>query len=84
MPTSARPIPSPIEEALRAYTLLGAYSGREEAIKGSLESGKLADLAVLDRDILSIPSEEIREVQALASFVGGEEVYRRSGADVSG
>ena len=73
-----------IEEALRAYTLLGAYSGREEAIKGSLEPGKLADLAVLDRDILSIPSEEIREVQALASFVGGEEVYRRNGASLSG
>jgi predicted amidohydrolase YtcJ len=67
-----------VEEALRAYTVLGAYSGREEAIKGSLEIGKLADLAVLDRDILSIPAEEIREVRVDKTFVGGDLAYARS------
>jgi len=67
-----------VEEALRAYTVLGAFSGREEAIKGSLEIGKLADLAVLDRDILSIPAEEIREVRVDKTFVGGDLAYARS------
>ncbi len=65
------------EEALRAYTILGAYSGREEAIKGSLELGKLADFAVLDRDILSVPSDEIRDIQVLSTFVSGDEVFSR-------
>jgi predicted amidohydrolase YtcJ len=65
-------------EALRAYTLLGAYSGREEAVKGSLEVGKLADLAVLDRDILSIPPDDIRRVRVDMTFVGGQLVFQRS------
>jgi predicted amidohydrolase YtcJ len=59
------------EEALRAYTVLGAWSGREEAVKGSLEPGKLADIAVLDRDYFSIPAEEIREVGVTATLLGG-------------
>ena len=49
-----------------------------------MEPGKLADIAVLDRDILAIPSQEIRDVQVLASFVGGAEVYRRNGSASSG
>ena len=66
-----------ITEALRAYTVLGAYSGREEHLKGSLEIGKLADVAVLDRDLFSIPSEEIRDVRVDMTFLGGELVYAR-------
>lgn len=66
-----------VEEALRAYTLLGAYSGREEAIKGSLEIGKLADIAVLDRDILTIPPEEIRDLRVEMTMVGGAVMYER-------
>ncbi|MEO1192862.1 MAG: amidohydrolase [Pseudomonadota bacterium] len=62
-------------EALNAYTLLGAYSGREEADKGSLEVGKLADLAVLDRDYFTVPVEEIREIQVLQTIVGGKLVF---------
>jgi predicted amidohydrolase YtcJ len=64
-------------EALRAYTWLGAYAGREEAIKGSLETGKLADIAVLDRDYFSIPTDEIRDVTVDATVVGGRLVYAR-------
>ncbi len=64
-------------EALRAYTWLGAYSGREEHLKGSLELGKLADVAVLDRDYFSIPTEEIREVQVDTTILGGKVVYQR-------
>jgi len=66
-----------VTEALQAYTVLGAYSGREEHLKGSLEIGKLADVAVLDRDLFTIPSEEIRDVRVDMTFLGGELVYIR-------
>jgi len=68
-----------IEEALRAYTVLGAYAGREERVKGQLGEGMLADFAVLDRDLFTIPSDEIREVRVEQTYVGGVERYRRSG-----
>ena len=64
-------------EALNAYTWLGAHSGREEHLKGSLEIGKLADVAVLDRDYFSIPTEEIREVQVDMTVIGGRVVHQR-------
>lgn len=66
-----------IEEALRAYTSLGAYSGREEHLKGTLEVGKLADLAVLDRDLFTIAADEIRDVRVDLTLVGGQVVHRR-------
>lgn len=60
-----------VTEALRAYTTLGAFSGREEAIKGRLEPGMLADVAVLDRDLFTIPPEDIRDVRVDMTIVGG-------------
>jgi hypothetical protein len=62
-------------EALRAYTWLGAWSGREEQVKGSLEAGKLADFVILERDPFAIPAEEIRAVRPLATYVGGVERF---------
>ena len=70
-----------ITEALRAYTTLGAFAGREENSKGSLERGKLADVAVLDRNIFSIPSDEIRDVQVDMTIVGGVVRYQRGRFD---
>ena len=64
-------------EALRAYTWLGAYSGREEHLKGSLEVGKLADVAVLDHDYFTVPPQEIREIQVDATILGGTVVWER-------
>ena len=58
-------------EALAAYTRLGAWAQREEREKGSLEIGKLADLAVLDRDILNVPGDDIRNTQVRNTVVGG-------------
>ena len=64
-------------EALQAYTTLGAWSGREEHRKGTLEVGKLADVAVLDRDYFSIPLAEIRDINVDLTIVGGRIEYRR-------
>lgn len=64
-----------VEEAVRAYTVWGAYAEFAEAVKGSLEVGKLADLIVLSRDIFAIPPDEIAQVEVLYTIVGGKIVY---------
>ncbi|MBC7186237.1 MAG: amidohydrolase [Calditrichaeota bacterium] len=66
-----------VEEALRAYTAKAAYASFEEREKGTLEPGKLADFAVLDRDITRIPPEEIAEAQVVMTVVGGKIVFTR-------
>jgi len=63
-------------DAIRVYTWNGAYLGKDEDALGSVEPGKLADLIVLDRDILSCPVEEIRDIRVVATMVGGRVVYR--------
>jgi predicted amidohydrolase YtcJ len=59
-----------VEEALRAYTANGAYASFDESRKGTLTAGKLADLVMIDRDLFSIPPEEIRNAKVLATVVG--------------
>lgn len=66
-------------EALKMYTISAAYAAFEEDIKGSLTAGKLADLTVLSRDILSIPAPEILETETLMTIVGGEIVFQQPG-----
>jgi predicted amidohydrolase YtcJ len=65
------------EDALRAYTLNGAYAGFEEKIKGSLAPGKLADITVLSRDIMTIPEDEIPSADVLYTIVGGRVLYKK-------
>jgi hypothetical protein len=65
------------QEALRAYTLNGAYAAFAENIKGSLTPGKLADITILSRDILTIPDDEIPETEVLYTIVGGRIMYRK-------
>jgi hypothetical protein len=64
-------------QALRAYTLHGAYASFEEKIKGSIEVGKLADMAVLSRNILSVPAKELLDVSVDLTMVDGEIVFRQ-------
>ena len=66
-----------VEDALRAYTVGGAYASFEENDKGSLATGKLADVVVLDRDLLRIRPETIRETRVIYTIVGGRVVYER-------
>jgi predicted amidohydrolase YtcJ len=65
------------EEALRSYTINNAYASFEEDLKGSIVAGKLADITVLDRDIMTIPAEEILDTDVVYTIVGGEVRYRR-------
>ena len=63
------------EEALRAYTTSAAFAQFKEAVKGSLEPGKYADLVVLDRDYFTCPVEEIQNIRVLRTVIGGETVW---------
>jgi hypothetical protein len=63
------------EEAIRMYTINAAYLSFEEHLKGSIEPGKLADLIVVDRDILTCPVDEIKEARVLRTILGGRMVY---------
>ncbi len=64
-------------QALRSYTLDGAYGAFEENVKGSIEIGKFADFAVLSQDIMTIPEEQILETVVDYTIVGGEIKYQR-------
>ena len=66
------------EEALRCGTMGGAYLTFEEDRKGSLEEGKLADMAVLSTDPLTCTEEEIKDIVADITIVGGKVVYERN------
>jgi predicted amidohydrolase YtcJ len=59
------------------YTANGPYLSWEENIKGTLEPGKLADMIVLDRDILTVPDEQILNLQVDRTYLGGKLVYER-------
>lgn len=64
------------EEAIRLYTINGAYHTFEEDIKGSIEPGKLADMIIIDRDILACPVDDIKDTEVLRTFLGGKTVYK--------
>jgi hypothetical protein len=65
------------EQAIRLYTINNAWLTFEEKEKGSLETGKLADLIVLDRDILTCPLDEVRQIQVERTYLGGKLIYQR-------
>ena len=64
-----------LEETLRAYTLGAAFAGRREKTEGSIETGKLADLIILDRNLFSIEPTEIGKTEVLLTIAGGKVVY---------
>lgn len=65
-------------EALRMWTLSGAYLSFEEKNKGSIEPGKLADMVVITKDYLTCPVDEIKNIEPLLTVVDGNVVYRRT------
>ena len=69
----------PRAAALRAITMNAAYTLRQEALTGSLEVGKLADMIVLDRNFFTIPAQDIANIKVLQTVVGGKIVYQAKG-----
>jgi predicted amidohydrolase YtcJ len=66
-----------VDEAIRAYTINPAHASREEAIKGSVTEGKLADLVVLSENIRAIEVEAIPAVEVLYTVFDGQIVYSK-------
>ena len=66
-----------VEEALRAYTVGGAYAQFAESSKGTLEKGKLADFVLLDRDVTKMPGREVRDAKVVMTVVGGRVAFER-------
>ena len=68
-------------EALAGFTLGAAYAGFAEDVMGGLAEGRYADFIVVDRDITAIDPSDISETRVLATYVGGQQVYRADDAD---
>jgi predicted amidohydrolase YtcJ len=68
-----------VEEALRAHTLNAAYASYDENKRGTIESGKLADMTVLSDDLFDIPPDDIRNVKVEMTIVDGKIVYASKG-----
>jgi predicted amidohydrolase YtcJ len=65
------------EQALRFYTINNAYLLFKEKEVGSIEVGKFGDLAVLDRDLLTCPVEEMKDTRVIETYLGGKRVFKR-------
>jgi hypothetical protein len=64
-----------VEQALRAYTVEGAYASFDEDKKGAIRAGLLADMVLLDRDLTAIDAARIRDTSVLMTILGGKIVY---------
>lgn len=67
-----------IEEALKSYTSTAAYASFDEAERGTIEAGKLADLTILSEDPLSVSPDDIKLIKVEMTIVGGKVVYARN------
>ena len=64
------------QQALETYTINNAFASFEETIKGTLTPGKLADITVFSRDIMTIPEEDILNTQIAYTIIGGKVKYQ--------
>jgi predicted amidohydrolase YtcJ len=66
-----------VMEAIKLYTINAAYHSFDEDKLGSIEPGKLADFVVLGEDILTIPTERIKDIPVEMTIIEGRIIYRR-------
>ena len=64
-----------VYDAVYAYTMGGASASYYEGKKGSIRNGKYADFAVLDKDVFSVPEEEIKDIKVCMTVLDGKVVY---------
>jgi len=64
------------ERALQSYTINNAFAAFEDDLKGSITPGKLADITVLSKDIMTVPEDEILDTEIVYTILGGEVVYK--------
>jgi predicted amidohydrolase YtcJ len=65
------------EQALHSYTIDAAYGAFQEKIKGSIETGKLADFTIFSKDIITAPDEEILKTEVVMTIIGGKVVFEK-------
>jgi len=70
-----------VEEAIRSYTINGAWQDRMEDVKGSVEVGKMADFCIIGEDILTGDPHKIGEIPVLMTIVGGQIMHDASEDD---
>jgi len=66
-----------ITEALKAYTINGAYAAFEEEVKGTIEKGKLSDFVILNNNPLDISPDQVKNLQVLETIIRGKTVYKK-------
>jgi predicted amidohydrolase YtcJ len=64
-------------QALKVYTLSPAFGAFEEEIKGSIKTGKLADVTIFSQDLMTIPESEILKMEVSMTILGGKVVYQK-------
>jgi predicted amidohydrolase YtcJ len=64
-----------VKDAIKMFTIEGAWQDHMEHVKGSIEPGKLADLCILDQDVLAVDLHNIKQIRNLATIIGGKFVY---------
>ncbi len=67
-----------MDEALRIATINGAYASSEEAIKGSIAAGKLADFVILEKDPHDVDPGQIKDIKVVRTVVGGKTMHPKS------
>jgi len=63
------------EEAIRAFTIWGAHASFEDRVRGSIEIGKKANFTIIDRDVMSCPEEDIKDITVVATILSGETAH---------
>ncbi|MBN2240181.1 MAG: amidohydrolase [Dehalococcoidales bacterium] len=71
-----------VEQAIRSYTINGAWQDHQDYVRGSIEVGKLADFTIIGEDILKIDPNKIHEIPIVSTIVGGKTVYSNPDYDL--